>query len=290
MKGEPVGGVDVPALTEDLLFGLVAATRAVGTTSSRDSFEEVVARVIVDAAQRVRADRAAIWFERDDAIEVVATTGVRATTVDRFQRVEVASATPGEEILRGRTPITWSTHVEGQRYFPSVTVVDFGSGYVAPLHVADKFVGVLFVGWSAQHRAIGLAERAFLEGIAYCCTVAVERSEMHDALVVSDYDEIVAIGERFSVKLTTTDIESIVWIAGEIDFANESELERALDAIIRAHKFATLTLDLAGVEFLSVKAARVILDECQQASDDATMSIANASPSAQRVLDLLAQT
>jgi anti-anti-sigma factor len=290
VEGEPVGDVEFPVWTEeDMLLGLVAANRAVSTASARDPFEEVVAHIIVDAARAVRASRAAIWLQRDDAIEVVATTGVRATTVDRFQHVPVAPDTPGEDILRRRNPVTWSTHAEGQRYFPAVTVANFGSGYVSPLHVADSFAGVLFVGWSQQDRMIASAERAFLEGIAHCCAFAIERSDVYDDLDVSEYDEIIAIGDAFSVKLARTDVQSIVWIAGEIDFANERELEHALQAVIRDHTRGTLALDLGGVEFLSAKGARVILRATGQATEDVTVSILNASQPARRVLDLLAR-
>jgi anti-anti-sigma factor len=288
VEGESVGGVEIPALSEDLLVCLVAATRAVARASPRDPFEQVVANVIVDAARAVSASRAAIWFERDDAIEVVATTGVRATTVDRFQHVAVAPDTPGEAILRQRTAVTWSTHAQGQRYFPAVTVANFGSGFVSPLHVADRFAGVLFVGWSQQHRTVAPGERAFLEGIAHCCALVVDRSDVHDELDVNEYDDIIAIGDGFSVKLTTTDVQSIVWIAGEIDFANERELEQALLAVIRDHARGTLALDLGDVEFLSAKGARIIRRATEQATEDVTISILNASPPARRVLDLIA--
>ncbi len=290
MEGE-VEGVGAAALTEKMLVEVVSAIRALTTALPSDSFEEVVARIIVDAVQTVDADRAAIWLQRDDAIEVVATTGMRATTVDRFQHVEVAPDTPGEKLLMRRTPVTWSTHEQAKRLFPVVTVANLGSGYVSPLHADDRFSGVLFVGWTQQHRAIEPAERAFLEGIAHCCALAVERWSgglERDAGNDDDRDEIVAAGETFSVRLTTSGGEPTAWIAGEIDCSNEEDLERAVTEVLRAHPHGRLGFDLADVAFLSVAGARIVLGACQESSDQSPRYVLNSSAPARRVINLLA--
>jgi anti-anti-sigma factor len=288
VEGEKIGGVNAPTLTEEMLVDLAAATRAVNDASPHEPFEQVVARMIGDAARAVKADRAAMWLHRGDVIEVVATTGLRATTVDRFLFVDVAPDTPGEELLRRRNPVTWTTHEQAQRYFPVVSIDDLGSGYVSPLYVGDTFSGVLFVGWRQQHRTIRSAERVFLEGVTQCCALAVQRSDAEEELVGADYDEIIVVSDTFSVKLTRSAGHSIAWIAGEIDFANDKELEDALQAIVRRKTRETLAFDLANVEFLSVAAARVIVAACEQPSAYANVAIVNASPAARRVLDLLA--
>ena len=288
MEGESADGVELPTLTEEMLEHLVEATRALANASPSDPFEEVVARIIVDAAQAVKADRAAIWFQRDDAIEVVATTGMRATTVDRFQHVAVAPDTPGETILRRRTPVTWVTQAQAQRYFPEVTVADFGSGYVTPLQTGERFSGVLFLGWNEQHRTVEIAERTFLEGVAHCCAIAAERSGVDEDIHVGVEDEIVAVTDAFSVRLTSSAGQSIARIAGEIDCANETDFERAVTAVVNAHVPGRLGLDLANVEFLSVAAARVILTACEGPVGHTDIYLLNSSPAARRVLDLLA--
>jgi anti-anti-sigma factor len=290
MEGD-VEGVNAAELTEEMLVELVAAIRALTTALPTASFEEVVAGIIVDAVQTVGADRAAVWLQRADAIEVVATTGMRATTVDRFQHVDVAPDTPGEKLLMRRTPVTWSTHEQAQRFFPVGGVANLGSGYVSPLHAEDRFSGVLFVGWTQQHRAIGAAERAFLEGIANCCALAVERwrgGPERGATDDDDRDEIVAAGETFSVRLTTSGGEPTAWVAGEIDCSNEEELERAVAEVLRAHPHGRLGFDLADVAFLSVAGARIVLGACQESSDQSQRYVLNSSAPARRVINLLA--
>jgi anti-anti-sigma factor len=283
-----VDGANAGTVTQEMLVELVAATRAVTAASPTDSFEEVVAQIIVDAAGTVKAQRAAIWLLRDDAIEVVATTGLRAATVDRFQHLDVAPDSPAGTMLRRRNPVTWSTHEEAQRYFPVVTVSDFGSGYVSPLPTGERFSGVLFVGWKQQHRAMRLAELAFLEGIAHCCALALERAgNDHEPRVDTD-DEIISLGAAFSVRLTTSDGLSIAWIAGEIDCANERELESALHMVLRIHRQGRLGFDLSNVEFLSVAGARIVLAACRQESIQREIYIVNSSTAAGRVIDLLA--
>jgi anti-anti-sigma factor len=271
-----------------MLVDLVAATRALLAAPPQASFEEVVAQIIVEAAGTVKAQRAAIWLQRDDAIEVVATTGLRAATVDRFQHLDVAPDSPVASALRRRAPVTWSTHAEGQRYFPAVTVSDFGSGYAMPLPPGSRFSGVLFIGWRQQHRALGAAEHAFLEGIAHCCALAIERAGNDHELRVDDDDEIVALGATFSVRLTAADGLSIVSIAGEIDCANERELDGALEAILRGHEHGRLGVDLSNIEFLSVAGARLVLSACQAESIERPIYILNSSAAARRVIDLIA--
>jgi anti-anti-sigma regulatory factor len=284
MEGD-VDGVDASALTEKMFADLVAAMRAVTSALPTDSFEEVVARIIVDAARTVEADRAAAWLQRDDAIEVVATTGMRATTVDRFLHVDVAPDTPGETLLRCRTPVTWSTHEQAQRYFPVVAVANLGSGFVSPLHTEGEFAGVLFIGWTKEHRALAPAEHAFLEGIAHCCALAVERAGAEREPQPDDGETVVALGEALSVRLTTANGASVAWIAGEVDCANEADLDRAIAQVMRTHTRGRLGFDLAGIEFLSVAGARMVLAACGRAPDT---YILNASTAARRVIDLLA--
>jgi anti-anti-sigma factor len=283
-----VDGAENVSANQTMLVELAAATRAVTAALPTDSFEEVVAQIIVDAAGTVKAERAAIWLQRDDAIEVVATTGLRAATVDRFQHLDVAPDSPAGSMLRRRTPVTWSTHEEAQRYFPVVTVSDFGSGYVTPLPTGDRFSGVLFVGWKRQRRAIGLAEHAFLEGIAHCCALALERAVVDHESRVDDDAEVISLGAAFSVRLTTSDGLSLAWIAGEIDVANEPELASALDTVLRVRDQGRLGFNLSNVEFLSVAGARIILAACRQESVQREIYIVDSSAAARRVIDLIA--
>ncbi len=279
-------GVDAAALTEKLLVELVATTHAL-TSLSADALEELVARVIVDTVQTVGADRAALWLQHDDRIEVVATTGMRATTVDRFLHVDVAPDTPGEKLLMRRSPVTWSTHDEAKRYFPVVAVNNLGSGYVSPLHADGRFFGVFFVGWAREHRSLGIAERAFLDGIANCCALALEhgRSGTEADPAIDLGEEIVELSDTLSVKLTKSKGASTAWIAGEIDYANEAVLERALAAALLARPRGALAFDLSEVAFLSVGGGRIVLAASRRSTE---ISIVNASSAARRVIDLLA--
>ncbi len=281
-------GIGSAADTVELLEQLAAATRAITVASANNGFEQVVATIIVDAARVVRADRAALWLERDDVIAVIATTGIRATTVDRFHRFDVPAETLAKSTLRRGEPITWTTHTSAQRYFPQIDAPDFGSGFVSPLHIGGKYAGVLFVGWGAEHRRLRGTERSFLEAITHTCAIAVEHSERAAERDQGSDDGIAAIGETFAITVTTSDIETIVWVAGEIDVSNLDHFAHCLRDVTDNSRSEALVLDLTDVEFLSVAAARLVLNISRQRTHDhRAIELRNASANVERVLDLI---
>ena len=281
-------GVDPATDAAELLAQLAAATHTITATSASDPFEQVVATIIGDAAGAVRADRAAVWLERDNSIAVIATTGIRAASVDRFHRVEVPEETIAKSALRRGTSIVWTTHMSAQRYFPHITAQDLGSGFVSPLHVGGEYAGVLFIGWATEHRRLRTTERSFLEAIADTCAIAVERSEQLQERDDASVDGIVAIGDTFGITVTSSGVETVVWVTGEIDVSNIDQFAHCLQHITESNTNERLILDLTGVEFLSVAAARLVLSMSQgRTPRGAAVEVRNTSANVQRVFDVV---
>src|SRR5262245_14192786 len=111
------GHLDGSVRLHQFLENVAVVARALSGRPANGPFEETVAVIVAEAARGLQADRAAVWLERDEAIEVVATTGMRPTTVDRFQRLAVGQPTRFEPLLRRNSPIEWATHLEAQTHF-----------------------------------------------------------------------------------------------------------------------------------------------------------------------------
>lgn len=272
----------------ELLAQLAALTREITATPPNDPFEQLVAVIVSRAAHILRADRAAVWLEFDDAVAVIATTGLRATTVDRFRRFDVPSETRAKSTLRRGVPISWTTHASAQRYFPHISADDFGSGLVSPLHIGDRYTGVLFVGWAAEHRRLHETERSFLETIAHSCAIVVGRSNPIDDRDDASVEGIIAIGETFAIKVTKSVIETIAWISGEVDVSNLDQFAHSLQHITDNCRSDRLVLEFTDVDFLSVAAARLVLGMSAERTDrDTSLEVRNVSANIQRVFDIV---
>ena len=153
----------------DLIDHLATGARGINALSPTEPFEQVVATIVIEAAHALGADRAAVWLERGDAVEVVATTGLRPTTVDRWQRIVVPPGTPRAGALFSDAPIVWSSHSDAQSHFPRLAVADFGSGLAVPIRVVGDGSGVLFAGWREERHPVGRIELTFLEIMAQYC-------------------------------------------------------------------------------------------------------------------------
>jgi anti-anti-sigma factor len=271
----------------DLLDHLAAAARA--SASPSEPFEQAIATIVIEAACALCADRAAVWLERDDAVEVVATTGLRPTTVDRFQRLVLRPGTRGEEAFRSDTPIVWCSHDDAQAQFPMVAVASFGSGLAVPISRVGDCSGVLFVGWREEHHPIGHADLTFLEIMARCCAFAVERNDLERErhTVIGVAHENMAMGDGLiAVRASVEDGNVVVSIAGAIDICNVVAFEAALRSIAHDDNVRSLVVDLAAVSFLSISGARALLEFRERAAKNRkAVAVRHASPSVARVLE-----
>lgn len=282
------GHLGAPVRAHQFLEHVAAVARTLSGRAANEPFEETVAVIVVEAARGLQADRAAVWLERGEAIEVVATTGMRPTVVDRFQRFEVGQPARFEGLLRRNSPIEWASHLEAQTYFRRVDVENFGSGIVIPIGNATTCSGVLFVGWQREQRVTCDTERTFLETLADCCAVAVERADSahqrHEGVSLARR-ELVRVDDLCSIQTSASDGQTIAWIIGAIDISNSQQLAHALDDIA-VHADGRLIIDLEAVTFFALAAARVIV-QLTRSRDTAEVAIRNASPVVDNVLSLI---
>ena len=287
MNTEGMGSFVEPC---ELIDHLAAGACGINALSPTEPFEQVVATIVIEAARALGADRAAVWLERGDAVEVVATTGLRPTTVDRFQRIALRPGVPSEGVLRSDTPIVWFSHDDAQAHFPRVAVSDFGSGLAVPVNLVGDCSGVLFVGWREEQHPIGHTDLTFLEIMAQYCALAVERADLERErrTVVNIAQNGAAISDGlFAVRAAIDGDEAVVEISGAIDICNDSSFDAALRLIASNTGLRSVMVDFAATEFMSVSAARAFAGFCNDLSQKRTaVALRNASPAVTRVLEM----
>jgi anti-anti-sigma factor len=219
-----------------------------------DPFEVVIAAVVLEAARAVNADRAALWIARDDMLQVVATTGLRPTTVDRFNRLPAWLGTPAERLLRDRQTVTWQSYAEARALFPRVGVDQFGSGVAVPIGTDG---GVLFVGWTRAHHALDRNQIVFLETVARCSALAIERSDADRPELTHQSPDELWNADLFSVWTTKGDAEAIALVRGEIDAYTAETFGAHLRQLLE-HTTSRVVIDLTSTTFMDGAAVGAI--------------------------------
>jgi anti-sigma B factor antagonist len=255
--------------------------------------EEAIAAIVLEARDGLRADRAATWVYRDGRFDVIATSGLKPDTVDRFEQFHVpeSAQAAGAMSLLGERVLSWSSTDEALEHFRGLAVQRFGSGIAVPLLLRGEIEGVLFVGWDSEGHAANPDERTFLRALAEWGAIAFERDELRrerDELASHPVNSRV-VHQSDMLRVTCrpgTGARAMLLLEGELDLSNADTITLAVadlfDTGVRG-----IVLELADVSYIDATSIRALVEAANAAKErDITLELHQPSPLVRRLLHM----
>ena len=279
-------GIDDATLLERVA---AVADKVVGTRL----VEEAIAAIVLEARDALYADRAATWMYRDGRFDVIATSGLKPHTVDRFEQFQVpeSAQAAGAMSLLGERVLAWSSTDEALEHFRGLAVQRFGSGIAVPLLLRGEMEGVLFVGWDNEGHTANPTELTFLRALAEWGAIAFERDELRqerDELASHPVNSRV-IHQSEMLRVTCrpgTGARAMLLLEGELDLSNADTITLAVtdlfDTGVRG-----IVLELADVTYIDATSIRALVDAANAAqARDITLELHEPSPLVRRLLHM----
>ncbi len=179
------------------------------------SLEDVAAVLVEQGAAACGAIMGAFFVveQQPPRLVMLRSTGMDASTVDRFHQVPLAIHRPGTEAARTGVPVWFENHAELARHYPEMAADTSGAGLQAgaalPVQVGDQVAAVLTLGF-ATSRAFSADDQTELLTLVRQSSLAIERVQLlraeeaartHAAdIVASTTDAIFAIDRSWRVS------------------------------------------------------------------------------------------
>ena len=144
--------------------------------------ERVASVVLTHGTEGLGASGAALLIEKNDRLDLVASTGFLAEAVDAFATIDLALDLPVTAAVRGRELLIVDSRRERDERWPALRDVPTQSETTVslPLLLDDRSVGAITLGW-AESREFSQTDRDFLLALGRQCALAVERVRLYEA-------------------------------------------------------------------------------------------------------------